>query len=70
MSIGSFECFIGKYGSPCWHQFCLWSRIGYFTEFSTHFDKIERQRFSKIAIGVSLQSFYYDTLHSLDERKV
>ena len=31
--------------------------------------KIERQRFAEIAIGVSLQSFYYNNWHSVDDRE-
>lgn len=70
MPNGHCECFIGKNVSPCWHQFCLWSTgLATCPTFLPHFDKIERQRFVEIAIDVSLQSFYYDTSHSLDNRE-
>ena len=65
MITGLFECFIGKYGSPCWHHFCLWSSgVATCPNFQPHFDKVERQKFVEIAIGASLESFYYDRLHS------
>lgn len=68
MSIGCCECFVGKDGSPCWHQFCLWSAgLATCPNFLPHFDKKERQKFSEIAIGVSLESFYYDTVHSIED---
>ena len=59
------ECFIGKDGSPGWHQFCLWSSaFDTCLYFLYHFDKAERQKFAEIAIDASLESFCYDTLHS------
>ena len=65
MTTGLCECFIAKDGSPCWHQFCLWSSgLATCPNFLPHFDKAERQKFAEIAIGASLESSYYDTLHS------
>ena len=41
------ECFIGKDGSPGWHQFCLWSSaFDTCLYFLYHFDKAERQKFA------------------------
>lgn len=37
--------------------------------FSPHFDKTERQKFAETTTTVSLQSFHYNTLHSLDDRE-
>ena len=33
-----------------------------------HFGKAERQKFAEIATGASLESFYYDALHSFVEK--
>ena len=63
------ECFIGRNGLPCWHQFYLWfSGLGTCPHFLPNFDKAERQNFTEIVIGASPESSYYDTLHSLKEK--
>ena len=69
MTTGRCECPAGKVGSPCWYQFCLWSSgFASCPNFSPNFDKTERQKFAEIAIGSSLDSPYYETLHSFSER--
>ena len=69
MTIGRCECPAEKDGSPCWHQFCLWSSgFASCPNFLSNFDKTERQKFAEIVIGSSLDSLYYETLHSFSER--
>ena len=69
MSIGTCECYIGSDGSPCWHQFILWSNgMATSSNFLPHFDKFERKKYAEIAIGSSLETSYYDPLHSIADK--
>ena len=63
MIIGRCECFAGKDGSACWHQYCLWSK-GFASSFHflPKFDTFQRKRFAKIAVGKSLESSFYESL--------
>ncbi|XP_066936103.1 uncharacterized protein [Clytia hemisphaerica] len=64
MIIGICECKAGLDGSPCWHQYLLWSKgISTSSNFLPRFDKFERQKFAEIAFGKSLESSYYNPLH-------
>ena len=52
MTIGRCECFAGKDGSTCRHQYCLWSK-GFVSSFHfiPKFDTFQRKRFAEIAVG-------------------
>ena len=65
MSIGMCECFIGCDGSPCAHQFVLWSEnIADSVNFIPFTSKDERQRFARITLGIALPLTFYEPLHS------
>ena len=64
METGRCECTIGMDGSPCWHQFIIWSNgISYSINFLPRFDSAQRQRFAEIAIGATLNPAFYDSIH-------
>ena len=59
------ECFIGRDGSPCAHQFVLWSEnIAHSVNFIPLTSKDEHQRFARIALGTALPQTFYEPLHS------
>ena len=70
MSVGMCECFIGCDGSPCAHQFVLWSEnIADPVEFIPFTSKDERQRFARNALGTALPLKFINPfilLHELD----
>lgn len=65
MTIGRCECFSGKDGSICFHQYYLWSKgFASSLNFLPKFDVSQRKKFAEIAIGDSLDSSFYEPLHS------
>ena len=59
------ECFIGCDGSPCPHQFVLWSEnTAISVNFISFTSKDEWQRFARIALGTTLPLMFYESLHS------
>ena len=65
MNIGRCECPVGVDGSPCFHQYLLWSRqLATNLNFVPIFDENTRQKFAVIAIGKSLNSKFYQPLHT------
>ena len=68
MAIGRCECAVGTNGSPCAHQYFLWvEKLASCVNFAPVFNKEERQKYAKIALGTSLPLNYYECLHG-DER--
>ena len=64
MTIGRCECFAGKDGYTCWHQYCCWSKVFASSfNFLPKFDTFQRKRFSEIVVGKSLESSPYEPLH-------
>ena len=65
MSVCMCECYIGCDGSPCAHQFVLWSEN---TADSVNFVPFtstdEHQRLARIAIGKDLQLTIHEPLYS------
>ena len=59
MTIGSSSCEIGKDGSPCKHQYMLWTakRAKCFN-FVPIDSPEDRKKLAKIAIGEALPEFY------------
>ena len=55
MSVGMRECFIGCDGSPCAHQFVLWSEN---IADSVNFIPLYCQRSARIALGTALPLTY------------
>ena len=69
MTVGICECFVGRDGSPCAHQYVLWSEnVSDSVNFIPYFSKEERQRFARIAMGTALPLSYYENLHPSHER--
>ena len=65
MNIGKCECPVGSEGSPCFHQYLLWSQqIATNYNFVPKFDEKARQKFAFIAIGKSLNQEIYKPLHT------
>ena len=65
MNIGRCECPVGSDGSPCFHQYLLWSQqIATNYNFVPKFDEKARQKFAFIAIGKSLNQDFYKPLHT------
>lgn len=63
--IGRCQCLKGVNGSTCWHQFLLWSSgISSSPNFLPVNNPIEKQRMAHLAIGNSLSSNYYDSIHT------
>ena len=60
MTIGACECFAGKDGSTCWHQYCLWSKGFKLSLISSQ--NVENVIHLKKA-GKRLESFFYEPLH-------
>ena len=59
------ECFIGCDGSPCAHQFVLWSdNIAISVNSISFTSKNERQIFARIALSTTLPLTFYESLHS------
>ena len=66
MVTGICECPVGCDGSPCVHQYFLWSNsIAESSNFIPAFSEEKRQQFAKVALGFSLPLSYYEGLHSL-----
>ena len=71
MVVGRCECHVGLNGSPCKHQFFLWSNnLADSLNFIPRFNKEERKKFVEIAYGYSLPISYYESLHRTDDRAV
>ena len=65
MNIGRCECPVGSDGSPCFHQYLLWSKqIASNYNFIPKFDEKARQKFALIALGKSLNQEFYKPLHT------
>lgn len=64
MSTGICACQIGRDGSPCKHQFILWSnQLSESRNFLPYFNSEERQKYAVIATGSALDISYYEGLH-------
>ena len=64
MNIGLCECKKGLDGSPCKHQYLLWSnRISGSPNFLPFFSATDRMHFSKLATGSTLQPEMYEGIH-------
>ena len=64
MTLGVCECSIGTSGSPCKHQYILWSlRKANCPNFIPVFDPLEREKFAFIALGESCEPQMYEGLH-------
>ena len=64
MILGRCTCFVGKDGSPCSHQFFLWSDIcSTVLNFCPVFNPADRQFFSILACGEALPLSYYEPIH-------
>ena len=71
MVVGRCECPVGLNGSPCKHQYFLWSNnIADSLNFIPRFNKEERKKFVEIAYGHSLPVSFYESLHQTDSRIV
>ena len=70
-TIGRCECPKGVNGSTCWHQFLLWAK---FKEASFNFlpvhDPEEKKKLTEIAIGSSLESHFYASIHCFAPAKI
>ena len=56
-------------GSPCFHQYLLWSRkMAKCFNFLPFFDAHQRQVFAKIALGDCLDITFYQSLHGNNEQ--
>ena len=55
---------VGLDGSPCFHQYVLWSRkFASCPNFLPILDARERQYFAKIVTGEALPILYYESIH-------
>lgn len=62
--IGRCECPQGMNGSTCWHQFLLWSKFKESSfNFLPVFDPEAKKELTEIAIGSSLETHFYDSIH-------
>ena len=69
MSTGVCSCDTGRDGSPCKHQFLLWSnKISRCCNFLLVFDKHERKKLAFIALGQTMNISYYEGLHDQIEQ--
>ena len=68
MSIGTCSCEIGKDGSPCKHQYVLWSaNRAHCINFVPVSQPVMRQKLAWIAIERSLPLSFYNNLRSPDD---
>nr|XP_047142843.1 uncharacterized protein LOC124817091 [Hydra vulgaris] len=63
MSIGICDCSVGCDGSPCKHQYIVWKKHLYSTNFLPYLSCKERQLCSYNAIGAILPDSLYEGLH-------
>ena len=64
MNSGMCQCPIGSNGAACKHQYVLWAKnVANTSNFLPIFDKEERMKFAKMAIGESLALSFYEGLH-------
>ena len=68
MSIGTCSCEIGKDGTPCKHQYVLWSaNLAHCINFVPVSQPVMRQKLAWIAIERSLPLSFYNNLRSPDD---
>ena len=64
MDLGICDCEVGSDGSPCKHQYLLWTthKSGN-SNFLPYLSAEERKMYSYLAIGETLPDVYYEGLH-------
>ena len=68
MTVGMCSCEVGKDGSPCKHQYVLWSaNLAHCLNFVPISQPEERQKWAWIAIGESLPLSRYKNLRDQDD---
>ncbi|XP_066926380.1 uncharacterized protein [Clytia hemisphaerica] len=63
MNIGLCACEVGQNGTPCKHQYIIWTRIGKSQNFIPYLDTENRKQCSYIAIGKVLEDELYESIH-------